>query len=1269
MCLTLLRILFMSVDDYKEDLAAWIAGEYNINLSASNISAGVDFSGLIIILNDTELADSEDLPFVVTTKHLFLHLDFWESLLERTVNFDRISLQGVELTLKKSQDAEKKTVQPLPTTDSLQTVFLQQLDQFSVKDSHIYFKDHLGVDKTIVIENLRWLNNGDIHQGVGSASLPESLGDNSLEFIIDLSGEKGDPDNPLRGELYVEADNLNIGDYLIDRVNPYAQIDEAVLGFQAWAEFSLTKLHQAQIVFNDSQLVWSQSDKQHNWRLNSGLLQLTNNGEKWLLDSYDLDIEHNQKKRQDLTVSGYGTAEEASFIFNELYLQDLLPFYLLNSDLTKTELSLLQALAPDAELKRLAISKNRADKLQFSAQLAAFKNYPKGAIPGLSNAHIDVQGGASQGEINIRLPKQKIYFDGQFSRAMPVESGNLALHWAVTPAGLKLFSEQSLLKTADLDTVTEFSLLFPNKEAKNQSPFLSLYSYASLNDAGKAQYYYPVKAMKEKVFGYLQPTLKKGEVKGAKILWYGALNHYPYKQHDGIFQAWVPLRDAQYDFYGQWQGLTDLDLDLLFENDWLTMNALQASLGQVKVQKLTARIDHLNPNGVLTINADINEEAQKISDYLKASPLKASVGKALTVIKVQKPLSGHLQLNIPFNRKKQQTETLGEVTLSDNNINIELAENNILPLKNVQGKFSFINGNLTAKNIAAQLFEQDLHISFATLQKKENYQVNVDLDSVWDLQQLSSTLPQLVPLQLSGNLDWTGNVKFEHPFSGGYKSRITLSSATQGVTSKLPFPFNKNALHSWPTTVFISGDHNSSTFFFNIQDKLDFIGKLDYQDKQPGIPYFALNIGADRVSDVDTKKHLIKVDLDRLDISDWYKQWTVQANRSAKNKRSSVVELDQIKVDIKHATLFEQPLSALKIDAVNDKQKWSADISSDNLQAKVEYHSGVPLRLDLDIKELNFQALDLSTLNKQQEAVSQQRANLQEVYPEIFAKCTSCIYGGYDLSPLQLHLYPNKKLLNIDYIDIGTKEEFTHITGGWDQSHTNITIDSLADEKNSIVKRLGFTSPVEYQQAELNGTFNWLGAPWQFNFNSLNGAFSASLKDGSITEVSDKGARLLSIFSLDGIRRSLNLEFDNVFAKGLNFDKFTLSATISEGVVNNDDFYLNGSAGKITGNGLLDLVNNDTNYEFSYSPAVTSSLPLLTAFAINPLTGAAVLVMSKLLEPVVETIVRVDFSVKGPLDDPAVKLISREKGKVKLQNSELLEEITEQQFKGNEANE
>jgi len=1267
-CLTLLRILLVGIADYKEDLTTWLASEYNINLSVENVSAGIDFSGLILTLNDIELTDSADLPFQVKLDYLFLHLDFWNSVKQQNLSFTRVSLQGVDLTLKKSQPERTKSAQSLLTLDALQRIFLDQFEKFSVKDCYLHFTDHLGNDKTIYIEKLHWLNTSNYHQGVGSAFLANGLRDNSLEFVVNLSGERANPDNPLKGMLYAEADNLNITDYLTDRVNPNAQVNDAVLGLQLWAQFSLTKLDQVQIALNDSKLAWTQSDKHYNWQFSHGLLQFSNSEQGWLFDSYDLDIKRNHEKVNGLVFSGSGTSSSASFRFTALNLKDLLPFYLLKSELTPAQLALLHPFELDAHIDRFAVNKTDADKVQFSASLSAFRNRPKDAVPGLSDANIELSGTADQGEMNIVLPKQNIYFDGQFSRAMPVESGVFDLHWLATPSGFKLFSEQSVLTTAELETNTRFSLFFPNKQAKSQSPFLSLDSYVSLNDASKAHYYFPIKAMGDKVFNYLEPALTAGTVNGAQILWYGAFDQYPYPNNEGIFQAWVPLRDAQYDFYEQWQGLTGLDLNLLFENDGLTMESLQATLGEVKLQKLNAKIDHLGPEGILTINADISENAQKISRYLKTSPLQGSVGNALQLINIDNKLSGQLELTIPFDDAQQKVQVVGEVTLPGNNIDIELADDIVLAFKSVRGKFAFIDANLLAKNINARLFDQNIQFSFDTIAKKHTYQIDVDMAGSWPLEPLKDSLPVLAPLQLSGLLDWTGELDFSYSYAGGYQYTLALNSATQGIISQLPAPFDKNALQSWPSDIVVTGNQRSSTLALNIKDKLNFIGELNYQDNTQTIPYFTLNVGAGALATADTSKHVIKVNLDQLNMSDWYLQWDKLRQQQGMTERLNyqALELDEITVDIRHATLFKQPFTALKVSAVHDKQKWSANIDADNLQANLEYRFGVPVRLDVDIQKLNFKTMDMTTLNFQQVAVSandlpEDRDFLTD-YPEIFAKCVTCIYGDFDFSPLELHLYPTKNRVAIDYIKVGSDNEFTNISGGWNNRRTTVIIDSLADENNSLIKRLGFVSPVVHKNAEFSGAFNWQGAPWKFNYGSLNGDFSAVLNNGSITEVSDKGARLLSLFSLDGIRRSLNLEFGNVFAKGFNFDDITFTGQITDGIIKNDNFYLDGSAGKIEGSGLIDLPNNDSNYKFSYSPAVTSSLPVLTAFAINPLTGAAVLLLAKILEPVVETVIRVDFSVKGALNDPDIKLINRQSGQVKLQNSEVLEKINGQKL-------
>ena len=1277
--LTSVRILFISVEDYKEQAIKWLNNEYQVHISVQDISAGIDFSGMVLTLNNVELLDSDELPFVLKLDHLFLHLDFWDSVTEQQLNFNSISLQGADLSLKQLRSNARSEKSEL-TINRLKDILLTQLKKVNIKNSDLHFTDQLGLEKTIVIEQLRWLNDGDNHQGIGKATLPDALGENSLKFVIDIFPDT--EDKLLSGNLYLQADNLNITDYLIKQVNKNAQMIEAVVGFEAWAKFSTARIDSVQLKLNKSLFSWSQLDRYHSWALNSGLLQLTHSDNGWLLDSYDLDISRNQTQWDELKIAGQGDRNNVSIDFDGLTIKDILPFYLLYSDLNGEQINALREFDFDGNVDQIGIIRKDPNNLEYNLQVSEFKNRPVGGIPGISNANINLRGDATKGYADISLAKQKIYFDGQFSRTMPVKSGEIPLQWLQKETGYELSSEQALLTTNELDTITDVSIFLPNEKAPNQSTFLSLYSYASLNDASKAQYYFPIKAMGDSVFGYLEPTLKKGHVKGAKILWYGAFNHYPYLENNGIFQAWVPLRDAQYDFYGDWQGLTNLDLDLLFENDYLLMEAKKASLGEVEVGKLTAKVDHLNPNGILTIKADITEDAQKISNYLKASPLKESVGKALSVIEVSEPLTGNITLTVPFNREFLQTKSVGKVYLKNNRLNISLADDLALPLEQVNGDFSFVNGNLSATNIEAQLFEQPIDIAFKSIENKKSYQVNADLKAVWKLAKLSRYHDVLAPLKLSGHLDWSGKVNFNHQYSGGYQFDVAFNSQTQGIRSKLPKPFDKSSLQSWPTNISVSGNDNSSRLQMSIKDKLAFDGLLEYKQGKQLVPYFNLNIGQSELTNTNKDKQIVNVNLENLGVSEWYDYWVVEQQRLAEKVTETeplvdekpvdeeqeipapLIDLDEVNVDVKHLNLFNQPLTIFTAKAQQIEGRWEAKIASDKLQTNLEYRPGIPVRIDVDAKKINFQELDMSLLQTKPLRSGQEITksdNLRNDFPEVFVECKTCIYKDINLSPLSVHIFPTKKRLNIDYVKVGEGSEYTDISGFWDQRLTNVIIDTEGDADNSLVQRFGFSSPVYHQKAQLSGAFNWVGAPWEINFSSLNGAFSAVLTDGAITEVSDNGARLLSVFSLDGIRRSLNLEFDNVFAKGFKFDELTFSGNINDGVLSNDDFYLDGSAGKIIGSGLVDLPNQDTNYKFSYSPAVTSSLPVLAAFTINPLTGAAVLMLTKILEPVVDTIIRVDFTVKGDLTNPEVKLVTRQRGKIKLENSEVLQEMSEQQ--------
>ena len=1288
--LTAARLAINGVEDYKSQLVEWVAAEHDINVDADKVSAGIDFSGLVLTLNNVTFTETDVLPFELKIDNLFLHLDFLESLQKQQIVFNDISIKGADLLLKSALDS--KHLDQLSTSDSddsesqstlssLKNILLLRLSSFAITESRIRFTDHLYNEKTILIQDLSWLNDGQQHQGVGKASLPNTLGDNTLEFIIDVTGDaEATPDN-LVGRLYAQAENLNATEYLKPQVNPLADLTSAVVSFRLWSDFDANGLKNMQLHWDNSEIAWTMLDESESWQINDGLFQFSYDDQHWLFDSYDLNITHNYTPLNDVNIAGHGDIGRFGQLdLKGININAITPFGLLFSSLSEEQIKYVSSLEVGGKLSQLDMNFNPIGQLTVSAHIDDFSNLAHDIIPGVSHANIKVTADQDSGHASILLDPQSITFDGQFNRSMPLQKGDIDLGWKVNTTGVALVSNKFLLDTDDLKSTTQFSLFLPTQQdplpnqnasdtAQNEqvlSPYLRLYSYVSLSDAGKAQHYLPVKALGNDVFNYLQSAIQKGSADGAKVLWEGPLNAYPFKQQEGIFQAFIPIKNAQYNFFEDWKGLYDLDLDLLFENDSLLMESEKAKLGSMKVDKLSAKIATLSSNGGINIEADINQKADDIMQYLLNSPIKGSLAPVAETLQVKDNLQGKLTLSIPFSSRNGETQVKGKFNLKGNDVNIKLGDETELLLKNTQGSFSFIDENFTGNGLTAKLFDQPVNFSFSSNENDSKYELLVSLFGQWDMTKLSRDQASLLPLQLSGRLDWQGQVNFSQQ-QDRYKFGVNLTSPLQGTKISLPAPYNKNALQSWSTKVNVNGDQNGIRWNALISNKLKSSGELYYPGQKIKLKYFYLGLGNDLNLPIDKNKQIVRINESRANLTPWVS--VIKNHLQTKQETDdsdTLFNLDHLYLNVKHAELFEQPIVNLSTDLQQSDKKLAINVKGDDLLANLEYRKGIPDRYDISIQNMNFQSLDMEALKnsfgEQESSVFTEASdNLRLDYPEVFLECVVCIYNKMSFSPLKAHVFPSKSRYNIDYVQLGEAQQATNISGVWDQRRTNIIFDATGSSQTNLVRRLGYKSPMNYQESELNGALNWVGAPWQFNFESLNGNLTVDVEDGQITEVDDKGARLLSFLSLDAIRRSLNLEFDNVFSKGLGFDNMSLSASITNGILKNDDYFLDGAAGKISGKGLIDLPNLNVNYRFSYSPAVTSSLPVLAAFAISPLTGAAVLMVTKIFEPVVDAIIRVDFSAKGPISDPKITIEDRLKGTVKLQNSEVLEKLEDNQ--------
>ena len=198
----------------------------------------------------------------------------------------------------------------------------------------------------------------------------------------------------------------------------------------------------------------------------------------------------------------------------------------------------------------------------------------------------------------------------------------------------------------------------------------------------------------------------------------------------------------------------------------------------------------------------------------------------------------------------------------------------------------------------------------------------------------------------------------------------------------------------------------------------------------------------------------------------------------------------------------------------------------------------------------------------------------------------------------------------------------------------------------------GKSSVVRDSNAQIELDVRWPGSPAELAIERLSGDIDWSLGAGYLRDVSDGGARLLSLFSLESLMRKLALDFRDIFARGMFYSSFRGTLNIDNGVVYTNNTRMNGSAGDMEVTGSTDLVSEALDYQLVYVPKVTSSLPVLVAWMVNPPTGIAAFLVDRVLHDA-QVISRLEYSITGTVSDPIVNEEARAQRDVELPDVEL----------------
>ncbi|KJY82058.1 membrane protein [Vibrio galatheae] len=1255
---TALRIALPQLNHFQPQIQTWINQGVGLDFEVADIKGFWRNTHPSISLQNVKANLPESSGIHFSADKVEVEFDLVQSLIQQQpvvadlniyhLNLDITSIEWIKTDSDQAPQLQPKGEQQ-DVMQQLDQLLLRQLDGFSLAESKIHLLGFDGVKRELDIKRLQWQNNGTKHVAAGEVSLAHS-NVNSAQVkanFVDHGSLK-----TVSGEFYLSAQNVLITPWLSKFVKSESGIEKGQVSFSSWLTLERSEPVNAYLEFDSSELSWKEGQQHELW-LDSGIIELEPNDSGWQVNAYSLNLTTDDIEWPELDIAFDWQPNQWRLNVSQLDIKAITPLIKLAPD-SKPTTDMLTTLSFGGLVEDIRVSMGESvDSLSYSAQLSGASMAQWQLLPELHHLSASINGRLDQAQAKVTLVDDVLPYGEVFQAPLKIKQGQVDIVWQNSESGWRLWADKVTAATPDLQVLGAFRLDFP----KDRSPFLSFYAEADLYNAAETWRYLPTLALGQNLTDYLSSGIQGGHVNTAKLLWYGELGDFPYHNNDGMFQAWVGLKQAKFSFDTAWPTITDLQLDLLFQNDAMYLDSRSATLNDVDVTRITGRIPRLAPGGHIEIEAQAVAQGNAVRDYMTATPLVDSVGAALTAIQVDGQVESSFQLNIPFTHGKQ-ARAWGYADLKNNHVTIDAPP---MTLENVSGRVEFDNDVVSAAGLSAALLKQPIAIDFQGENIAQGYGVAIDVIADWDIEPLEPYLGKQWLEPLAGHAPWNMDVDIQLN-DVGFTYQINTQADLRFMASDFPAPLNKANGITGKAKLEASGNQESISARLQLPS-LKYQAEIDIRSKKPVLTdtYMVLGKGSFKISPV--AGHQAQVVVDELDLDRWFERFSTQEGPSqALVSQMNTPEIPlptRVDLNAKELTFGSIDWNDVNFNARRKGLGWAMSLDSQEAKGEANYIEPYDLSVSLERLHVYVPAFD-GTLkdnkvfepeNVEAPLISQFERNFHEQIPNITLTIKDLWLQGYKVGKAHLDLQRKGEKLEWQKLTFESGTNKVDLKGWWklneSENHTKFDIDISGENNSDVMERFGISSGIQKAPFEITSQLEWDGSPWTARVDTLNGEVSTKLGKGVISDVSG-AARLLGIFSLDSIIRKMQLDFSDVFDKGMAFNSITGTGSIRNGIFLTNDIKMDAVAGEMNIKGLANLNSRTVDAEVKFTPDITSGIPVLTAFAVTPQTALYVLAITTVISPVVEVFTQVNYEVKGPLDAPVVKELSRSRGEFKL---------------------
>ncbi|MDN3617781.1 YhdP family protein [Vibrio gallaecicus] len=1262
---TTLRVALPNLNKYQSDIESWVNQNSGFEFSIQDVSGFWRNTHPSIAIQGVKaiFPQSENLQFSV--ERVEVEFDLIQSVLlmqpvvtDLIMNEMAVDVRSLDILGTKSKNDSLEVAQEsLDSDESSKSKMIKELDNFllktlvdfTVKDSSIQYVSISGEERQLDIEHLKWRNSGEQHLAEGVVSIKDA---NLNSLSVSANFIDGGSLVDVSGEFYVSADSVSIQPWLTHYMQAESGIKSGTISLNSWLTLKNSKPVDAYVEVLPSELSWTE-DGDHDFLVESGVFKLSPTENGWQVNGHSLNLRTDDTQWPELDVAFDWQHDLWHLNVSQVEVSALTPLIKLMPD-SATSTKWIEKLNPAGVIEDIRVSMGEElESLRYSASFRDMSLKQWDLLPGFNHVSGRISGSTVQAYTSLSVIDDVFPYGEVFQAPLNIKQGQVDIVWQQDESGWRLWSDKVTAATPDLQVLGAFRLDFPN----DSSPFLSFYGEADAYNVGETWRYLPTLALGQDLTDYLSTAIQGGKAETVKLLWHGELAQYPYSNNEGTFQVWVGLEEAKFSFDTAWPLITDLQLDLLFENDAMYLDSRSAQLMDVKAKRITGRIPYLGEGGHIEIEASAAASGNAVRNYMTSTPLVDSVGAALTALQVDGKVDSKFQLYIPFD-SNVESRAWGYADLKGNHVDIKAPP---ITLENVTGRIEFDNDVVTANGLAAELLEQGISVDFKGENEGTGYVVDIDVLGDWDTDPLVPYIGERWLSRISGHAPWQTGIDIQLN-DIGFTYQLDLQSDLKFIASEYPYPLAKKSLENGALRLQASGNQESITARLQLpnskyQTEIDITGEVPVLTATN----LVLGRGGYKISPVVGHNALIRTD--KFNLDDWLSVTDhSEADSKAVLSTMNTPEIpmpERVTLESKQLTLAGIQWNDVDFKARKQNSAWKVQLKSQEVEGDIHYLEPYDLSVSLD--RLHVFVPEWSTEKKsepllkikeeQAPLISNFDRKIHDLMPNVTLLIDDLWLQGYKVGEVNVELLRQEDRIEWEKIQVRSGTNKADISGWWkldgDISQSTLNVDIEGENNSELMERFGITSGIQKAPFELQANMTWDGSPWGIKTDTLDGNVETKFGKGIISDVSG-AARLLGLFSLDSIIRKMQLDFSDVFDKGMAFNSITGTGEFQSGIFLTNDLNMDAVAGEMQINGIANLNTRLVDAEVNFTPDITSGIPVLTAFAVTPQTALYVLAITTVISPVVEVFTQVNYSVKGPLDSPTVSELSRRKGEFKL---------------------